>query len=354
MPVEALPKGVKLTSIPTALVGYGLAGIVHARLIEYEQRLSLHTIVTSHPERVASASSLHPSTRIVGSMDDVLADPDIGVVVIATPNSTHTPIARSALHAGKHVVIDKPFTITVDEADELIELADERKQMLTVFHNRRWDADFLTVRRCLTEGRLGRPHTYVARYERYVPVVANGWRDAATAGSGALYDLGSHLIDQAIVLFGRPRSVTAELRRQRPGSVSDDFFHLLLDFGDATAILHASYLVRARGPRFEIHGDKASFVKYGLDRQSAMLAEGSRPGDIGWGVDAPEIYATITDDESHVYPSEFGTYETFYRAVADAAIDGTAPPVSALDARTCIEVIEAAQQSAREARTIRL
>jgi scyllo-inositol 2-dehydrogenase (NADP+) len=264
-----------------------------------------------------------------------------------------------ALRAGRHVVVDKPFVTSSSEADELIRLAGREGRLLSVFHNRRWDGDYLTVRHCVRAGLLGRVSTYVARYDRFAPHLAGGWRERDGPGSGVLWDLGAHLVDQALQLFGLPGTVMADVGSQRPGALADDFFHVVLGYGELRAILHAGSLVRAPGPRFEVHGDKGSFLKYGVDRQAAALEAGERPGDPGWGSDAEERYGSLTTEVAGLEVTGRlatlpGSYQSFYRAMA-GAVRGEGPvPVAAEDARDTVQVLEGALQSSREGRVVGL
>src|SRR3954470_69287 len=210
-------EGRGMNQIAVGLIGYGLAGSVfHAPLVEAEPRMRLPSVVTSRKEQVASEL---PVARVLGNVEELLADPGIELVIVASPNTTHVPFARAALHAGKHVVIDKPFAPTLGEADSLIALAEEKGRLLSVFHNRRWDDGFLTARHCIDQGLVGTIAHYEVHFDRFRPAIKQGWREQPLAASGLLYDLGSHLIDQALVLFGLPRTLTADVITQRPQAV---------------------------------------------------------------------------------------------------------------------------------------
>jgi scyllo-inositol 2-dehydrogenase (NADP+) len=274
--------------------------------------------------------------------------------VIASPNACHAPLAEQALRAGKHVVVDKPFAIASADAQALIDLATERGLLLSVFQNRRWDHDFLTLRRAIDEGRLGEIYQYEARYDRFRPQPKQGWRERPEPGAGVLYDLGAHLIDQALALFGLPESVSADVQVQRAAARADDWFHLRLRYGRRRVILGASCLAAGPGPHFSVHGDRGSFVKYGLDGQEAALKAGLRPGMPGWGEEADDLRARYTDADGHhqALANERGAYETYYRGIAAAIRDGAPPPVRAEQARDVIAVIEAALRSAAEGRDI--
>jgi len=323
-------------AIGVGLVGYGLAGAAfHAPLIEAEPRLRLHAVASSRTDQVRRD---HPGTRVVGSAAALLEDPEVELVVVAAPNAVHHRLAAAALRAGRHVVVDKPFVLTTAEADELIDLAAAEGRQLSVFQNRRWDNDFLTVKRCLEAGLLGQVATFVSRFDRFRPGPKGGWREAAVPGSGILYDLGSHLIDQALQLFGLPATVTADVGVQRAGVAADDYVHLVLGYGRLRVLLHAGMLVRAPGPRFEVHGDRGSYVKHGLDPQEEALRSGGRPGDPGWGSEPPDRSGTLTTEVGGLelqgrLASVPGRYQAYYAGMADA-IAGQGPvPVAAQDAR---------------------
>jgi scyllo-inositol 2-dehydrogenase (NADP+) len=342
-------------AISVGLSGYGLSGaIFHAPIIEKVQGLELTTVMSSDPAKVRRD---YPHVAVVPSLDGLLADKDIALVVIATPNDTHYEFAKRALEAGKHVIVEKPFTLNVARADDLIELARERRLMLSVYQNRRWDNDFLTISQLLKTGLLGDISTYEAHFDRYRPLVKDRWRERAIPGAGTLYDLGSHLIDQALCLFGVPASVWAEVEAQRQGAQTDDYFHLVLDYPALRVILHSGSLVREPGPHFQIHGSKGSFIKYGLDSQEDALKAGRRPGDPGWGEDNASAYGDLTTDVGELtlqgkVRTLPGHYEAFYEGVVAALTEGKAAPVAATDARNTIRVIECALQSSRERRAI--
>lgn len=342
-------------AIRVGLVGYGLAGSVfHAPLIESVEGLSLAAIVTSQAEKVKRD---YPDVGVVPAFEELLGRDDIGLVVIASPNVTHHDFARRALEAGKHVVVDKPFVIHAAEADDLIELARRREVVLSVFQNRRWDNDFLTVRHLLESGLLGEVTTYECHYDRFRPEVQKRWREEPLPGSGSLYDLGAHLVDQALVLFGTPESVWGDVRAQRPGAQVDDYFHLVLGYGRRRVILHAGSLVRETPPRFQLHGNKGSFIKYGLDPQEDQLKAGMRPGDAGWGEDEAALYGDLTIDIGDLVvkgkiTTLGGHYEAYYQGMVEAITRGSPAPVAPGDARNTIRVIECALQSQQEQRVI--
>jgi scyllo-inositol 2-dehydrogenase (NADP+) len=338
-------------TVDVGLIGFGAAGsILHASLIDAADRLRLRIVATARRELVGRA---FPEAQVVATSSELLDHPGIDLVVVSVPNAVHHELVRAALLAGKHVVVDKPFVPSCAEADELIELAARTGRLVSVFHNRRWDNDFLTVERCVGTGLLGTVSTYIARYDRFRPVPKSVWVEEDLPGSGLLYDLGSHLVDQALHLFGVPETVVAEVRTQRSGAVVDDYFQVLLGYGVLRVILHAGSLVRAPGPRFEVHGDRGSFVKHGIDPQEAALRAGRRPGDPGWGAEPEARYGTLTTEIGGLAVTGRlatlpGAYESFYRQMARAILEGDAAPVPAEEARTTIRVIECARQSSRE------
>ena len=341
--------------IQVGLVGYGMAGTVfHAPLISSVADLELKKIVSSNPAKVIAD---YPDAKVVSSLDELLDDPAIELVVVAAPNTVHFSSAKQALEAGKHVVVDKPFTNSTQDAEELIALAAKQNRLVSVFQNRRWDNDFLTLKNSIQSGLLGEIYSYEAHYDRFRPNVQHRWREQDLPGSGMLYDLGAHLIDQALHLFGTPKTVLADLQKQRSGSEVVDYFHILLDYGKLRVILHSSCIVRQPGPHFQLHGDRGSFIKYGLDSQEDLLKAGGRPGDAGWGADKPEFYGEITFDNSGLtvkgkVETLAGTYEEYYRQLAKAIREGQPLPVTATEARNTIKVIELAKQSSEQRKAV--
>lgn len=343
------------------LIGYGFAGATfHAPLIGAVPGLALAHIASSRPDAV---HAVFPQARVHADPQALIDAPDVDVVVIATPNDTHHPLARQALLAGKHVVVDKPFTLTVAEAEDLVRLARQQGRLLSVFQNRRWDNDFLTVRQQIESGVLGEINTFISTLDRFRPEVRVRWReDGSVPGAGTLFDLGPHLIDQALLLFGMPRSVLADLGAQRTGASATDYFHLLLGYpGGLRVILHAGSVVRQPGPRFAVHGRLGSLVKHGFDPQEDALragrAPGSGPGSSDWGLDAVSAYAELVLDRegapvSTRVPTLAGAHHAYYRALREAIVHGAPPPVTADEAVNVMRVIEAAQRSAAEARVV--
>ncbi|MFE6975652.1 Gfo/Idh/MocA family oxidoreductase [Streptomyces sp. NPDC057682] len=348
------------------LVGYGLAGSVfHAPLITATDGLVLDTVVTSNEERREQARAEFPGVRFAASPDELWQRADaLDLVVIASPNKTHVPLATAALEAGLPVVVDKPVAGTAAEARALSALAEERGLLLSVFQNRRWDNDFLTLRALVEEGRLGEVRRFESRFERWRPRPKGGWRESGDPAEigGLLYDLGSHVVDQALVLFGPVVRVYAEADVRRPGAAADDdTFLALTHAGGVRSHLYVSATTPQLGPRFRVLGSDAGYVKYGLDPQEAALREGARPGtDEPWGVEDEELWGRLGAGESPLtgggdpVATLPGDYPAYYAAVARALRDGGAPPVTGRQAAATLDVLEAARRSAREGVTVTL
>lgn len=346
--------------IRTGIIGFGMAGkVFHAPFIDTLPGFELSKVSTSRQAVADEIRKLYPATTVVPDAQAIIGDDAIDLVIIGTPNTEHLPLAKAALLAGKHVIVEKPFTVTSAEADVLIALAQQQQRILTVHHNRRWVADYKTVRKVIASGLLGRLATYEARYDRFRPALRpNAWREENTPGAGILYDLGAHLIDQALQLFGLPESVTAEVRIQRPGGKVDDFFELRLHYPDLHVSLHAGMLVRKPGPFFNLHGDRGSFVKTGMDVQEEVLKAGGTPANTpDWGAEPEHLQGQIlTEYEGLVLngtiQSEKGSFQDFFINVQQAIRGEAALAVTPEQARDTIRIIELALQSSREKRTV--
>lgn len=333
----------------TALVGYGLGGAAfHAPFIEATPGLELSAVVTANPARQAEVATRYPSARLLSSLDEVWSG-DFDLVVITTPNRFHATHARQVLEHGLNVVVDKPFAGSAAEARALASIAAARGLMLVPFHNRRWDGDFLTVQKLLSAKALGAVHRFESRFERYRPEIKSSWKesgDPADLGS-ILFDLGTHLVDQSVALFGRPLSVHAEIATVRPGARADDDVFLSLSHeGGVRSHLWMSALAADLGPRFRVLGHDAAYVKYGMDPQEERLKAGDTPAGPGWG-EEPEANWGLLGGRPH--RTEPGAYQDFYASVAAGVA-----PVSPQDAVTGLEVIEAAKQSAATGDSVRL
>ncbi|WP_370412989.1 Gfo/Idh/MocA family oxidoreductase [Streptomyces fradiae] len=348
------------TPLRVGLVGYGLAGSVfHAPLIAADPDLVLDTVSTGNPERAVQARAEHPDVRVVGSPEELLGRAaELDLVVIASPNKTHVPVATAALRAGLPVVVDKPLAGTAAEARALAALAEERGLLLSVFQNRRWDNDFRTLQALLADGSLGEVQRFESRFERWRPQLKGGWRESGAPEEigGLLYDLGSHVVDQALVLFGPAVRVYAESDVRRPGAeADDDTFIAITHAGGVHSHLWMSATTAQLGPRFRVLGQSAGYVKYGLDPQEAALREGLRPEPgKAWGVEPEELWGRLGAGESPLTgggtPVETlpGAYPAYYAAVAAALRGAGENPVTAHEAAAALDVLEAAKKSARE------
>ncbi|MGW4730439.1 Gfo/Idh/MocA family protein [Streptomyces shenzhenensis] len=346
------------TSLRVGLIGYGLAGSVfHAPLIAATEGLTLDTVVTANPERQEQARTEFPDVRLAARPDELFDRAgELDLIVIASPNKTHVPLAIAALEAGLPVVVDKPLAGTAAEARELAALAERRGLLLSVFQNRRWDNDFLTLRKLLAEGALGDVWRFESRFERWRPQLKGGWRESGdpTEIGGLLYDLGSHVVDQALVLFGPATRVYAESDIRRPGAeTDDDTFIAITHAGGVRSHLYASATAAQLGPRFRVLGSRAGYVKHGLDPQEAALREGRRPGS-GWGAEPESLWGRLGSGESPLtgggtpVPTLPGDYPAYYAAVADAVTGAGPNPVTASAAADTLDVLEAARRSARD------
>jgi scyllo-inositol 2-dehydrogenase (NADP+) len=330
-----------------AIVGYGLAGrAFHAPLVTAQPDMEVTAVVTGDPARAAAAAAAHPRARVLPSADALWDDPGaLDLVVVAAANRAHVPLARAAIAAGLPVVVDKPLAPDAARARALVDEAEAAGVLLTVFQNRRWDADLLTLRRLLDEGAVGAPVRFESRFDRWRPEVnRDAWRerpDPEDAG-GLLLDLGSHLIDQAILLFGPPVEVHGELGRRRPGAqVDDDVFVSLLHGGGVRSHLGATMLAALPGPRMRLTGLRGEWEVHGLDPQEAALRDGARPGDPGFGEVPESDWGVLSDGVGgRRVPSARGDYPAFYAGVARALRDGGPPPVDPRDAVRTLEIID--------------
>jgi scyllo-inositol 2-dehydrogenase (NADP+) len=337
------------------LVGFGMAGqIFHAPLIHANPNLRLTHILE---RRGDEARKKYPQAKIVRDLDSLLGETSVDLVVVATPNTSHLEIAAQSLQAGKHVVVDKPFTLTSGDADQLIELSQKVGRALSVFQNRRWDAEFLTVRQILAKKLLGRLVEFHSRFDRFRPGVRpNAWREQSGPGSGVLFDLGSHLIDQAVVLFGQPTGIYADLRMQRDGAVAVDNFEVQLGYPNLKVTLHAGSLVCEPSPRFLLYGTGGSYQTFGLDPQEEALKQGRIPGGPSWGEEPESVWGTVTRCNGNIthekYRTLAGDYPGYYTNVARAIMGQEELAVKPEQSRNIIRLIELAEQSAKEGRIV--
>jgi predicted dehydrogenase len=290
---------------------------------------------------------------VVSDPKALATHPDIDLVVIASPNETHAPLAELGMRAGHNVVVDKPFTITVEEARNLASVAAEKGVLLSVFQNRRWDSDFLTVQDAIRQDLLGRIVLFESRIDRYRPDVRERWREVPGPGAGLLYDLGPHLIDQTLLLFGIPDTVQATLAKQRRGARTDDFFQLVLRYGEMVATLEAGSLVSGGSARFSVHGDRASVVKQKPDVQEDQLRAGVLPGSRDWGLDPDDavLYDGATGD-TRALKAARGDQRGYYVALHPALLGRAPNPVPPEQGATVMAIIEAALRSDEEGRRV--
>ncbi|MEV5650926.1 Gfo/Idh/MocA family oxidoreductase [Nocardia sp. NPDC052254] len=343
-----------MSQLRVAVVGYGLAGaVIHAPLIAADPGMTVAVVVTSSAERAEHARREHSGVRVLETPVELFADPsDIDLVVVATPNRTHGPLALQAIECGLPVVVDKPFTVTAGEAEQVVAAAASAGVALSVFQNRRWDSDFRTIRKLISEGSLGEVHRFESRFERWRPVPKGGWRELGSTaeGAGTLYDLGSHLIDQATTLFGPVTDVYCELDRRRGGvQADDDAFLALTHTNGVRSHLWMSAVAAQLGPRFRVLGSDAAFVTYGLDPQEGALRAGRRPvAGQPWGTVEPADWGVLgSEGDTRSIPSVPGDWRLFYRRMAEAISGGGPVPVDPRDAVRTLTIVERAHSSAR-------
>jgi scyllo-inositol 2-dehydrogenase (NADP+) len=342
--------------IRVALIGYGLGGqSFHAPVIAATPGMRLAAIVTGNADRQRQAATEHPGARIVDAADALFRDPSgIDLVVISTPNRTHVPLALQAVEAKRPVVVDKPLAISAAEGRQLVDAARRRKVFLSVYQNRRWDGDFLTVRRLLAEQAFGTVHRFESHLDRWRPNAKGGWRelgDPREAG-GLLFDLGSHLIDQALTLFGPASNVYAEVDTRRAAvAADDDVFIALRHASGVRSHLSASVLVAQSGPRLRVLGNRAAYTKISTDVQEDALRRGKRPDAPDWGLDRPEQYGLLgVGEDVRPVPTERGDYRGFYAGVLRSLRDGAPPPVDSNDAIAVLEIIDTARSLSQSGR----
>ena len=346
-----------MNKIRIGLAGYGSGGrIYNAPIIKSIPGFAVQKILTSNPENIKFAKNDFPEAMVVSNFESILDDKEIDLVIVLLPNHLHYDFAKKALLAGKHVVVEKPFTPSYKEAVELIKLAGEKELVLSVNHNRRWDSDIRTVKKVSTEGLLGRIVEYEVHFDRFRNNIKDSWKEKPELpGSGILYDLGSHLIDQALTLFGKPKEVFADIRQQRDGAIVPDNFELLLFYPDVKVTLKAGTLVKEKGATHTLLGTQGSFVKYGADVQEAALKRGEIPNnDPNWGQEPEAIWGKLsTLEDEKLIKSEPGDYRIPYQNVYNAIIKNEPLIVTPQQAADVIKVIELAQLSNNERRVVK-
>ena len=340
-------------NIRVSLIGYGYASkTFHAPLVAGTPGMELAAITSSDETKVRAD---WPAVPVVTEPKHLFNDPNIDLIVIPTPNDTHFPLAKAALEAGKHVVVDKPFTVTLSQARELDALARSLGRLLSVFNNRRWDSDFLTVKALINEGTLGEIAFFESHFDRYRPQVRDRWREQAGPGSGIWYDLAPHLLDQAVHLFGLPVSMTVDLAQLRPGAQTTDYFHAILSYPQRRIVLHGTMLAAAESARYIIHGARGSYVKFGLDPQEERLKNGERLPQEDWGYDMRDGVVTRAEGEVLVEETVLtlpGNYPAYYAAIRDALNGSGENPVPASQAIQIMELIELGIESAKHRATL--
>jgi len=350
-----------MTSNPlrAGLVGYGFAGqTFHAPVLSAVPGLELAAVASSQSHKVHAD---WPGVAVVPDVAALVARSDIDLIVVATPNAQHHPVAKAALEAGKHVVVDKPFTLDVAEARELELLSARNNRILTVYQNRRFDSDFLTLKQLLASGELGRPVYLESHFDRFRPEVKERWREQAVPGSGLWVDLGSHLVDQAVQLFGRPDTIQLDTAVLRDGAVVEDYFHAVLRYESGPhaplrVVLHSTTLAAHAAPRYIVHGTRGSYVKHGVDTQEDALRAGQRPPTEGWGADPLDGELTLIDSNGvpakRSVPTHPGNYVDYYAAVHDAILGRGPNPVPPEQAVELMELLDLGRQSALEGRAL--
>jgi scyllo-inositol 2-dehydrogenase (NADP+) len=344
--------------IDVGLIGFGLAGrSFHAPVIHAVPGLRLAAILQRKGSEAAEA---YPDVRIARTLEELLAIPDIRLIVIASPNETHYPFARQCLAAGKDVVVDKPFATTLAEAVDLVQFAKQCGRLITVYQNRRYDGDFSAIRELVAGGALGRIVRFETNYDRFRPHLrANAWREQSVPGAGILFDIGPHLIDHALLLFGQPEAITAEVRVERDGALADDAFDIFLHYPRGVrAILRSSILAAAPRPRFMLFGTQGAFVKQTFDPQENNLRRGQIPKDAPWGAEPEENWGVLTLADAagtmtqSLIPSHTGDYRDYYANVRDALLGKAAPAVTSQQALDVMGALELARESSAARRTI--
>jgi len=337
--------------IKTALIGYGFSSqTFHIPFLLCNNDFHITAISSSKPELV---NEKLPDVTVYASAEQLITESDVDLVIITTPNEMHFPLAKLALENGKHIVIEKPFVTNSQDGQTLIDLAKQHKLVASVFQNRRWDGDFLTVKKLIDENKLGDVRIFESHFSRFRPVPKQRWRESNAVGAGILFDLGPHLIDQTLQLFGMPQAVTAQCRKMREGCESVDFFHLVLHYEQHVAILEASPYCAAPNARFSVQGSSAQYVVQGLDPQEDRLKAGIVPKYESWSQEDDENYGQLfIDDQVKTVATERGKYQCYFSRLAKAITEGAEIPVTLDDALLNIKLIELAMESSDSGKTI--
>lgn len=344
------------SKIKTGLLSYGMSGrVFHGPFLTAHEGFEIASVWQRNPDQPKAHDY-----KTVSKLDDILNDKSIELVFINTPNQTHFEFTKKAINAGKHVVVEKPFTVTTKEADELITLARDKKVLLTVYQNRRWDSGFLTLQKILQHKLIGKVVSIEMHYDRFRNYIdEKSWKENPQDGIGIVYNLGSHLLDQVIVLFGMPEWVDARIGIQRPGGRVDDYYDIRLEYSELTVTLKSSYLVKELGPSYQAHGTEGSYVKYGIDPQEEMLSKGALPTKPDWAKEPKEAWGILNSvangkEFRGPYESVAGNYMPFYDQLRDAIRLGKAVPVDAKDSRNGIYLIEKCYESTQSRKAIKI
>jgi scyllo-inositol 2-dehydrogenase (NADP+) len=347
-----------MNPIKTALLSYGMSGeIFHAPLLSVEPGFELTTVVQRSSDK---AKKRYPNIKIARHVSEIFDDHSIELIIVNTPNESHYQFATQALEAGKHVVVEKPFTVTTQEADGLMELARKKNKILTVFQNRRWDGDFLTVKSVVENKMVGKAVEFELHYDRYRNYIeANTWKEEQGPGSGILFNLGSHMLDQVLALFGMPLELDARVGIQRPNGKVEDYYDVRMKYKDFHAIVKSSYLVREATPRYILHGTDGSFIKYGIDPQEQALKEGKTPGIAGWGTEGKEWWGKLNSTIGGLHVEGLietipGTYTQFYKTLYESIRNGKPLSVKPEESKDVIRLIEACYESNQSRKAVKI
>jgi predicted dehydrogenase len=342
--------------IKTGIASYGMSGLVfHAPLLHVHPGFEIVKIV----ERSYKGSKeRYHDVHVVRSFEELVNDDQLELIIVNTPDATHFDYCKAALESGKHVVVEKPFVLTTIEAEELIKISKERRRLLCVFQNRRWDGDYLTVKKVVTEKLLGRLVSFESHFDRYRNFIQPGtWKEERNAGAEIVYNLGAHMIDQAYDLFGMPISVSADIGIQRTDGVADDFYNIVLRYSSFHASLKAAYLVREEGPRYILHGTEGSFLKWGIDPQEADLKAGKYPNETGWGKEPQKLWGKLNTEWNGLHFSGrietlAGNYLAYYNNILEAIRNGAELIVQPQHSLDVMRIIEAAIESNRNGNAV--
>ncbi|MDE1463496.1 oxidoreductase [Spartinivicinus poritis] len=339
--------------IKTGIIGYGFsAQTFHLPFIKHLNEFELTAISSSKSEQVLADN---PGIQVYDTAEQLIKDNTTELVIITSPNDTHYDLAKLALANGKHVIVEKPFVTQVAQGEELIALAKEKGLVLSTYHNRRWDGDFLTINHLIETKALGEIRLFESHFDRFRPTVRQRWREQAGEGTGIWYDLGSHLVDQALCLFGWPKAITACCRALRENSQVTDYFHVQLHYPNHEVVLRSSPFSAGPGLRFQVEGTKGSFVKYGLDPQEDQLKQGGGPASESWARELDAKHGMLFQEEKEtIYPTLLGGYQHYFRNIAQAIMESKTVAVTVEQALAVIKIIQLAERSSAMGQTISL